>query len=149
MEAYMNTVYPLTLYYDSSCPLCNQEMTRLKQHDQADNLKLVDCSAADYAAPAGAPERQKMMQLLHAQTADGMWVVGVPAFRLAYAGAGFHFVADWLDRPYIKQAMNRLYPLIARNRYLIPGWFAKIWFNWLAIHAQRRSRSCAKGQCEI
>ena len=46
----MDTVYPLTLYYDSSCPLCNQEMTRLKQHDQADNLKLVDCSAADYAA---------------------------------------------------------------------------------------------------
>lgn len=29
----MDAIYPLTIYYDSSCPLCNQEMTRLKQHD--------------------------------------------------------------------------------------------------------------------
>lgn len=145
----MNNIYPVTLYYDSSCPLCNQEVTRLKQHDHADKLKLVDCSAADFAAPADAPDRQQMMQLLHAQTADGSWVIGVPAFHLAYAGVGFHFVADWLDRPYIKHVMHRLYPLIARNRYLIPGWFAHIWFNWLAMHAQRKSRACANGQCNI
>lgn len=113
------------------------------------NLKLVDCSAEDYAAPAGAPDRQQMMQLLHTQTADGTWVIGVPAFRLAYAGVGFHFVAGWLDRPYIKHVMHRLYPLIARNRYLIPGWFAQVWFNWLAMHAQHKSRACANGQCNI
>ena len=145
----MSNIYPLTIYYDSSCPLCNQEIIRLKQHDQVDNLKLIDCSAEDYAAPAGAPDRQLMMQLLHTQTADGTWVIGVPAFRLAYAGVGFHFVADWLDKPYIKHVMNRVYPLIARNRYLIPGWLAHIWFNWLAMQAQRKSHACANGQCNI
>ena len=145
----MSNIYPVTLYYDSSCPLCNQEMTRLKQHDQADNLRLIDCSAENYVAPADAPDRQQMMQLLHEQTADGEWVIGVPAFRLAYAGAGFHFVADWLERPLVNATLKRLYPLIARNRYLIPEWFAQVWFDWLATRAQQRSRSCSNGQCKI
>jgi predicted DCC family thiol-disulfide oxidoreductase YuxK len=149
MEEYMNSAYPVTIYYDSSCPLCEQEMSRLKQHDHAGKLILLDCSADDFTAPAGAPSRQKMMQLLHARTADGAWVAGVPAFRLAYAGVGFSFVADWLGKPCVMSVLQRLYPVIAKNRYLIPGWFAHIWFEWLATRAQRRNQSCANGQCNI
>jgi predicted DCC family thiol-disulfide oxidoreductase YuxK len=149
MEIEMNATYPISIYYDSSCPLCNQEMTRLKQLDQAGNLNLIDCSSASFAAPEGSPGKENMMQLLHVLTADGVWVIGVPAFRLAYAGVGFHFVADWLDKPYVSRVMHRIYPLIARNRYLIPGWFAEVWFNWLASQALRRSQSCSNGQCKI
>ncbi len=145
----MSNNYPLTIYYDSSCPLCDQEMSRLKQRDQYDNLHLIDCSAPDFIPPHGAPDVASMMQLLHAQTSDGQWVIGVPAFQLAYAGAGFGFVSNWLERPLISRMMHRLYPLIARNRYLIPGWVAGVWFNYLAISANRRSRACANGQCKI
>jgi len=145
----MNATYPISIYYDSSCPLCNQEMIRMKQHDQDGNLILIDCSSANFVAPEGAPSKDKMMRLLHVLTADGTWVIGVPAFRLAYAGVGFQFVADWLDKPYVKGIMNKIYPVIANNRYLIPGWFAEVWFNWLATQAQRRSQSCANGQCKI
>jgi predicted DCC family thiol-disulfide oxidoreductase YuxK len=145
----MNASYPIRIYYDSSCPLCNQEMSKLKEHDQDEQLILVDCSAADFVAPAGAPAKEKMMQLLHVLTADGLWVVGVPAFRLAYAGVGFSFVVNWLDRPHVMRLLNRLYPLIARNRYLIPEWMAQRWFNWLAKKAAQRSQSCANGQCNI
>lgn len=145
----MSATYPITIYYDSNCPLCNQEMSKLKEHDLDGKLILVDCSAEDFVAPAGAPAKEKMMQLLHVLTADGLWVVGVPAFRLAYAGVGFSFVVNWLDKPHVMRLMNRLYPLIARNRYLIPGWMAQIWFNWLAKQAAQRSQSCANGQCKI
>ena len=145
----MNATYPISIYYDSSCPLCNQEMIRLKQHDQLGNLNLIDCSAENFAAPKGAPGKEKMMQLLHAQTADGAWVIGVPAFRLAYAGVGFNFVADWLNKPYVMPVMKRLYPLIAKCRYLIPVWFVQVWFHWLATQAHRKNQSCANGQCKI
>ncbi|HNY47882.1 MAG TPA: DCC1-like thiol-disulfide oxidoreductase family protein, partial [Casimicrobium sp.] len=36
--------YPLTIFYDRSCPLCTREVTVLKQYDHADQLQLVDCS---------------------------------------------------------------------------------------------------------
>lgn len=145
----MNTTYPLTIYYDSSCPLCNQEIMRLKQRDQQNNLILIDCSADNFVTPAGVPSQQKMMELMHAFTADGKWLIGVPAFRLAYAGVGFQFVADWLDKPLVSCAMHKIYPVIAKHRYLIPGWFAAVWFNWLAAQSLRRSQSCANGQCKI
>ena len=145
----MSTTYPITIYYDSSCPLCNQEMTRLKQHDHAGQLILNDCSAATFVAPAGAPAKSEMMKLLHVLTADGVWVIGVPAFRLAYAGVGFNFVTGWLDKPYINRMMRLLYPHIARHRYLIPEWVAQAWFNWLATQALRRSSTCANDQCNI
>lgn len=145
----MNNQYPLTIYYDSSCPLCNQEMSRLKQRDQHNHLHLIDCASPDFSPPDNAPSGASMMQLLHAQTPDGQWVIGVPAFQMAYAGVGFGFVSDWLERPLISRMMKKLYPVIARNRYLVPGWVAGIWFNYLAIIANRRSQACANGQCKI
>ena len=51
----MNAIYPISIYYDRSCPLCNQEMSRLKQHDHQGNLLLIDCSADDFVSPEGAP----------------------------------------------------------------------------------------------
>lgn len=145
----MSATYPITIYYDSSCPLCNREMSTLQEHDQDGNLILVDCSAPGFIAPAGAPSPQQMMQLLHVLTADGLWVVGVPAFRLVYAGVGFSAVVSWLGKPRVMRLLSRLYPLIARHRNLIPGWLAQMWFDWLAKHAQRRSQSCANGQCNL
>ena len=41
----MNTTYPLTIYFDASCALCNSEMQNIKLHDTDDLLLLVDCSS--------------------------------------------------------------------------------------------------------
>ena len=144
----MNTSFPLTIYYDSSCAMCNQEMSRLKQHDQSNKLLLIDCSSPDFVRPSGAPDTSEMMKLLHVRTVDGAWIIGVPAIRLAYAGVGINIVSDWLGKPYINRMMNRLYPMIARHRYLIPAWLTTAWFNWLVRQAERKSRNCANGQCE-
>lgn len=145
----MNKIYPITIYYDRSCPLCNQEMSRLRQHDQHNNLLLIDCSSDNFVSPEGAPPTADMMRLLHVLTANGEWVIGVPAFRLAYAGVGFSFVTEWLDKPYVSRAMKHLYPVIARHRYIFPEWFAEAWFNWLAAKSLQRSQACHNGQCKI
>ncbi len=118
----MSNNYPLTVYYDSSCPICEREMRLLQQRDQHGNLLLLDCSSADFVAPAGAPDVASMMKLLHVQTPDGQWVAGVPAFQMIYRGVGFGFASDWLERPPVARMMKILYPLIARFRHFIPGW---------------------------
>ncbi|KTT06843.1 DCC1-like thiol-disulfide oxidoreductase family protein, partial [Pseudacidovorax intermedius] len=44
-------VYPLTLYYDASCPMCDAEMTHLRLRDEAGRLAFVDASAPGFDAP--------------------------------------------------------------------------------------------------
>ncbi len=145
----MQNAYPITIYYDRSCPLCGEEMHRLKEYDRHGNLLLIDCSTPEFIPPEGAPDAAHMMQLLHARTAAGQWLVGVPAFQAAYSGAGFGFVADWMKRPLVARMLERIYPVVARYRGLIPGWLAVAWFGWLARRAARRTQACANGQCNI
>lgn len=145
----MSNTYPISIFYDRSCPLCNQEMSRLKQHDHDANLILIDCSSENFVKPANAPAIEDMMRLLHVLTAEGKWVIGVPAFRLAYAGVGFSFVTDWLDKPWVSRVMKHLYPIIAQHRYIFPEQLAEAWFNWLAAKSLRRSQACNNGQCKI
>ncbi len=145
----MKTAYPLTIYYDRSCPLCEHEMRRLKECDREDNLLLIDCSAPDFTPPQGAADAAYMMQVLHARTADGQWLVGVPAFQAAYAGAGFGTVAAWMGRPLVSRVLKLAYPVVARYRDLIPGCFADAWFKWLARRAARRAQACANGKCAL
>ncbi|HPV25491.1 MAG TPA: DCC1-like thiol-disulfide oxidoreductase family protein, partial [Casimicrobium sp.] len=60
--------YPLTIFYDRSCPLCTREVTVLKQYDHADQLQLVDCSPTDFTEVEGHT-REAMMRLIHARDA--------------------------------------------------------------------------------
>jgi predicted DCC family thiol-disulfide oxidoreductase YuxK len=71
MSAAMN-IYPMTVYYDHSCPLCREEMFALKAYDAENRLQLIDCSIANFSsAEAGKAgyTQQQMMRLIHAQCA--------------------------------------------------------------------------------
>ncbi len=41
--------YPLTVFYDASCPMCASEMHALRDLDREGRLELVDCSAAQFS----------------------------------------------------------------------------------------------------
>ena len=94
----MTIRYPLTVFYDASCPLCAGEMRALKSRDQDGKLQLVDCSAADFdeSVLAGvAIRRHDLMALIHARDAHGRWYVGVDALEQAYAAAGREALAGF------------------------------------------------------
>ena len=48
-------IYPLTLYYESACPLCNAEMSNLMLRNTGGHLLFADVSAPDLPTCPRAP----------------------------------------------------------------------------------------------
>jgi predicted DCC family thiol-disulfide oxidoreductase YuxK len=118
----MNITYPLTIYYDASCPLCAAEMHTIKETDFENKLILVDCSADSFNEPAFCPANKvAMMERIHAIDAAGQWIKGVDVFEAAYAAAGFQKLSRFWGSKTLKPILTRAYPLIADNRH----WLSK------------------------
>jgi predicted DCC family thiol-disulfide oxidoreductase YuxK len=74
MEDDMAGKYPLIVFFDASCGLCNGEMQMIKLHDTKQRLFLIDCSAGDFEdAPylAEGVSQAAMMKCLHVRNGDG------------------------------------------------------------------------------
>jgi predicted DCC family thiol-disulfide oxidoreductase YuxK len=114
--------YPLTVFYDASCPMCASEMHALRDLDAAGRLELVDCSAPDFSDEGFLAEgitRAALMQRIHARDAHGRWLVGMDAFEAVYRAAGLEAPARMWGNPRLRPLFNRLYPWIARHRQLV------------------------------
>ena len=113
----MNIIYPLTIYYDASCPLCATEMHTIKETDFDNKLILVDCSSDEFSEPAFCPtDKVTMMERIHAQDATGAWIKGVDVFAAAYNAAGFKQLGSVWGSATLKPLLSRIYPFIADNR---------------------------------
>jgi len=111
--------YPLTVFYDASCPLCATEMQALRARQHDGRLEFIDCSAADFddSVLAGTGiAREDLMDRIHARDAHGRWLVGVDVLAAAYAAAGLGPIAAVLGRRSLRPLLTRAYSWIARNR---------------------------------
>lgn len=138
--------WPLTIYYDASCPLCRAEMEAMKARDAADVLRLVDCSAAAFDARAiEAPgvTRDAMLARIHAQDAAGRWLVGVPVFAAVYRAAGMHTLGRLFESPWLRPLFDRAYPWIADNRYLLSRFGLSRLFQLIALRTPAPPPACA------
>lgn len=110
--------YPLTLYYDGLCPVCNLEMDNLKARNHQKLLRFVDISVPFFdPAPLGV-SLEALNALIHAKRPDGSLVVGVEVFRLAYGAVGLgHWFAP-TALPILKPLADAAYAVFARNRYV-------------------------------
>jgi predicted DCC family thiol-disulfide oxidoreductase YuxK len=153
-----DTAWPLTLYYDDSCPLCRAEMLALKANDAHGRLRLVDCSAPGFVDADAAREGitpAAMMRRMHARDGTGRWYVGIPAFEVAYGAIGAAALAALLAWPRWRPWLARGYGWIADHRQCLSrlglngafgavvGWFARR----AAKRAQARTAQCADGAC--
>jgi predicted DCC family thiol-disulfide oxidoreductase YuxK len=114
--------YPLTVYYDASCPLCRAEMETLKARDDGDRLQLVDCSAAAFDAATCAAQgvtRSMMLERIHARDAAGRWRSGLDVFAAVYGAAGFPRLARLYGSRRLRPLFDRAYPWIAAHRYAL------------------------------
>jgi predicted DCC family thiol-disulfide oxidoreductase YuxK len=114
--------YPITIYFDASCPLCTSEMGALKAHDGAERLRLVDCAAAGFddadVRQAGFSPAE-LLRIIHARDASGRWLRGVEVFEAAYRAVGLRTLAFLWGCRLWRPLLDRLYPVIARNRRVL------------------------------
>jgi len=111
--------YPLTLFYDGSCPLCASEMHALRERDRQGRLELVDCSAPDFddSVLAGVGiTRWDLIDRIHARDAHGRWLVGIDVLQAAYAAVGLEPIARVLGERRLRPLLTRIYSWFARNR---------------------------------
>ncbi len=118
----MNIQYPLTIYYDASCPLCKTEMETLKETDVDKKLILIDCSNTNMSMPAHCPvTRELMMARIHAVDAKGLWLKGTDVFAIAYSASGFKRLGKLWGSKTLNPIFSRAYPWVADNRH----WLSK------------------------
>ncbi|OYT90259.1 MAG: thiol-disulfide oxidoreductase [Burkholderiales bacterium PBB3] len=109
--------YPLTLYYDGLCPVCNLEMDNLKARNHQNLLRFVDISVPFFDPTPLGVSLQSLNELIHAKRPDGALVVGVEVFRLAYSAVGLGRWFAPTALPVLKPLADAAYALFARNRY--------------------------------
>ena len=152
----IDLAYPLTLYFDDSCPLCRAEMAAITRNDQAGRIRLVDCSAPDFddadCRAAGIATRE-LMHRLHARDAQGRWAVGVPAVAAAYRAVGLAGLGGFFASKRLQPLLARLYGWLADHRQGLSrlgltGLFGR-YVDWLAARAVRRASACHAGACEL
>ena len=142
--------YPLTVYYDASCPLCRAEMETLKARDGDDRLRLVDCSAAAFDATTCAAQgvtRTMMMERIHARDASGRWLVGLDVFAAVYGAAGFPRFARIYASRWLRPLLDRAYPWIATHRYALSRFGLPRLFDLFARRTPPNSPSSACTAC--
>lgn len=143
-------VYPLTLYYESACALCNGEMTNLMLRNTEGKLRFVDVSAPGFDSPPPGTTVADLLELIHAQTADGRVLRGVEVFLHAYRAVGLGWVVEPTRWPVLGVLADKLYPVIARNRHKVPRVVSRLLFETTARRAAERAaqRRCTPdGTC--
>jgi len=148
--------YPLTIYFDGSCPLCTREVQLLTRYDAQQQLRLVDCSPPTFA-PVDGYQRDAMMALIHARDAAGQWLIGAPVFAAAYHASGFAAIANLWGSSRLQPVWRVVYPWIARNRMWLSRLGAIDVLTWVlhrlheraARRALAQSQVCADDRCDI
>lgn len=142
--------FPLTLFYESACPLCDGEMRNLMLRNTQGLLRFVDVSAPDFAGPPAGCSRKDLLTLMHGLRADGQVIRGVEVFRLAYAAVGLPAISRALSLPLLSPLSEALYPWIARHRHQFPLWISRVIFGRAlrraAEHATRQAH-CSSETC--
>lgn len=153
METILTTQYPLTVYFDASCPMCHSEMLNIKAHDAGDLLHLVDCSAPGFDDTPFKPEgvtREDMMTRLHVRDQLGAWSKGADAMELIYRSAGMLRMAKLWERSALP---GRLYPWIADHRQVLSltgiSLLFALWRKWLVWRLHRKTQACKNDQCAL
>jgi predicted DCC family thiol-disulfide oxidoreductase YuxK len=155
----IDVTYPLTIYYDSACPICVSEMSTLTTLDFERRLVLFDCAGgriddACLQAKLGASD---LLAIIHARDANGRWLKGVDVFVAAYEAAGLAVLARLFDSRRLRPIWERVYPYIARNRYGL----SRLGFHHLfkliphrlllarATRATTNTTACVDGACGL
>lgn len=116
--------FPLDIFYDGSCYVCDTEMGRYRKHAGDDRLRFIDISAENFDASEHGRDRDQLMKALHVRDGAGRFHTGVDAFTLLWRAlpspSVFRLLAAVVSAPGIRQVAQAGYALFATSRHLLP-----------------------------
>ena len=116
MPARTETNPQIEVFYDGECPLCSREINFLRRIDKHHSIVATDISDPNFDASSVGVEWSDLMDRLHGRRADGVIVEGVEVFRQLYAAVGWGWLVSITRAPGIRQGLDAVYTLFARNR---------------------------------
>ncbi len=109
----------MIIFYDALCPLCNTEMQQLQKADKNNQLILEDLNAIDFRYRFPNIDKEKAMNLLHAETESGEMIYGLDVTYQAWKIVGKHRWLVILRLPIIRFFADLGYSFFARYRQSI------------------------------
>lgn len=123
MSLSQDILFPLTIFYDGSCPVCSREIAHYRVLNRAGRLDFVDISTASFDAAAWGLEQSALMRAMHVQDASGHLYLGVDALRalwLGLPGLRYRRLSQLLGLPGLHLLAVLGYWVFARFRHLLP-----------------------------
>ena len=115
------TQYPLTIFFDGACPICNREIALMKRLDRRRQLEFCDFSAQEYDAASSGFAAADLGAVIHARWADGTVIAGVEVFRAMWEAVGLGFLARLSRHSLVEPLVLKAYAWFARNRLRLTG----------------------------
>lgn len=112
--------FDVEVFFDGACPLCVREIKMLRRLDRRQRIRFVDIAAEGFVPPEGL-RWDTLMARIHGRLPDGSLVEGVEVFRRLYAAVGLGPVVALTRLPGVRQVLDLLYRVFARNRLRLTG----------------------------
>ncbi|TKB62040.1 MAG: DUF393 domain-containing protein [Nitrospira sp.] len=123
--------YPLTVFFDGACPICDREIALLRRLDRRERLVFCDFSRPDYDSTSIDISPAELGRIIHAHWGDGTVITGVDVFRAMWEAVGLGFLARLSRLSLVEPLVVKAYAWFARNRLRLAG----------------RSHSCRRDAC--
>lgn len=125
--------------YDHECPLCRQEMERLKSLDHENRLTLLSIHSGNFDEKHWGVTKADASRALYVLTAEKIWLVGMPAIRHVYSQVDLGWLMSISGWPIISGISDLAYRYIAPNRYAISRW----------LGLGKSSYKCTDNKCTV
>jgi predicted DCC family thiol-disulfide oxidoreductase YuxK len=113
--------YPLTVFFDGACPICDREIALMRRLDRRRRLVFCDFSRPNYDTALINISPVELGRVIHARWVDGTVITGVEVFRAMWEAVGLGFLAR-LSRLYLVEPLVlKAYAWFARNRLRLTG----------------------------
>ena len=114
-------LYPLTVFFDGACPICDREIALMKRLDRRQQLEFCDFSAQEYDAASSGFAAADLATVIHARWADGSIITGVEVFRAMWEAVGLGFLARLSRLSLVEPLVLKTYAWFVRNRMRLTG----------------------------
>jgi predicted DCC family thiol-disulfide oxidoreductase YuxK len=113
--------YPLTVFFDGACPICDREIALMRKLDRRRRLVFCDFSRSDYDSSVINISLADLGRIIHARWGNGSVITGVEVFRAMWEAVGLGFLARLSRLSLVEPLVLNAYAWFARNRLRLTG----------------------------